>query len=71
LVGKPLAKHELPKVLVVGNENATLGYCQGQSLGVWHAAGMIMANTGRIMSTGAKVWDQTSIGTLIEKKLHT
>lgn len=69
-VGLTVAKDKLAKIGVVGDEDAALGMSETKHAVIWQTSRIVGAETRHIVTKGAKVWQETSVGAFIEQKSH-
>src|SRR5947209_13104680 len=65
-----VAEDKFAKITIIRNEDAMLPVRDGENLGVANAAGVVVANTPRIVALRDEIWDQACIGTLIQQEPH-
>ena len=65
-----MAKDELPKITIIGDEDASLPLRDGQHLLIGQARGMVTADPLRIVTALCEPSSKTGIRALVEEKVH-
>ena len=65
-----LSKDQVTEVTIVGDQDSALGDGDGQDFVVWQSGWVVLADSGRVISTADEKRSDSRLGTLIQQEPH-